>query len=196
MKLSPHYGLLWVAALSWTGWAVGAPAPADDLKAFATGGARILESQKGDLNGDGRPDALLVLDPPAPADAKLGEGPAREVVVLVRDASGQLQKVASNARLVPCEQCGGSSGDPFGYSKVAPGSFTIVNGGGGREHWSDEYTFTYSAEKRDWFVTQVARKVEDSVTGRQKAIQLSAKDLGSVSFQAFDPSKLPEVTLP
>ena len=196
VKAKSQLNVLCLAALSWSTMAIGAPAPADDLKSFATGGSRILESQKGDLNNDGRPDALLVLDPPAPADAKLGEGPSRDVVLLIRDASGQLQKVASNAHIVPCEECGGTSGDPFGYSKVAPGSFTIVNGGGGREHWSDEYTFTYSADKKDWFASQVTRRVEDRETGKQKSIQLTAKDLGQVSFETFDPSHLPEVTLP
>lgn len=196
MKATLQLNLLCVAALTWSNWAIGAPTLADDLKSFATGGSRILESQKGDLNNDGRPDALLVLDPPAPANAKLGEGPSRDVVLLIRDASGQLQKVASNAHIVPCEECGGTSGDPFGYSKVAPGSFTIVNGGGGREHWSDEYTFTYSADKKDWFASQVTRRVEDRETGKQKSIQLTAKDLGQVSFEKFDPSHLPEVTLP
>jgi hypothetical protein len=196
VKATRRLDWLCVVAVSWSGWAGGTPAPADDLKSFATGGARILESQKGDLNSDGRPDVLLVLDPPGPTDAKLGEGPFRDVVLLVRDASGQLQKVASNAHIVPCEQCGGVSGDPFGFSKVAPGSFTIVNGGGGREHWSDEYTFTYAADRKDWFASQVVRKVEDSETGKQKSVRLGAKELGQVSFKDFDPSHLPEVSLP
>jgi hypothetical protein len=196
MATKPQLSVLCLASLSWSTLVISAPVLTDDLKSFATGGSRILESQKGDLNNDGRPDALLVLDPPAPANAKLGEGPSRNVVLLIRDASGQLQKVASNAHIVPCEECGGTSGDPFGYSKVAPGSFTIVNGGGGREHWSDEYTFTYSADKKDWFVSQVTRRVEDRETGKQKSIQLTVKDLGQVSFETFDPSHLPEVTLP
>jgi len=196
VRTPTRFDLICVAALAWASCAVSAAGVVDELKAFATDGSHILESQKGDLNNDGRPDALLVLDPPAPANAKLGEGPSRDVVLLIRDASGQLQKVASNSHIVPCEECGGTSGDPFGYSKVAPGSFTIVNGGGGREHWSDEYTFTYSADKKDWFVSQVTRRVEDRETGKQKSVQLTAKDLGQVSFQSFDPSHLPEVTLP
>lgn len=196
MKANLQLSALCLVALSWSNWAMAATAPADDLKSFATGGSRILESQKGDLNDDGRPDALLILDPPAPADAKLGEGPARDVVLLIRDASGQLRKVASNAHIVPCEACGGTSGDPFGYSKVAKGSFTIVNGGGGREHWSDEYTFTYSVDKKDWFVSLVTRQVTDNVTGKQKSLQLTPKELGQVSFETFDPSHLKEVTLP
>ncbi|TCV97219.1 uncharacterized protein YecT (DUF1311 family) [Luteibacter rhizovicinus] len=168
----------------------------DDLKAFATGGAKILDSQTGDLNGDGRADAVLVLDPPDNGNEKLGEGPARDVVLLVRDASGQLQKFAHNNRIVPCASCGGVAGDPFGYTRLEPGQFTVVNGGGGREHWADEYTFKYSAEKKDWLVAKVVRRVEDRETGKKKQLELTAKELGTVTFKDFDPSHLPEVELP
>lgn len=168
----------------------------DDLKRFATDGMSILESKNGDLTGNGGKDVLLVLDPPAAPNAKLGEGAGRRVAVLVRDASGQLHEAASNDRIVPCATCGGMAGDPFGYTRIAPGQFTIVNGGGSRERWSDEYTFTYAPDKKDWFVSHVVRRVDDTETGAHKAVDLTAKELGSTTFKAFDPSHLPEATLP
>ncbi|UPG91584.1 hypothetical protein L2Y96_07380 [Luteibacter aegosomaticola] len=168
----------------------------DDLKSFATGGAKVLESIKGDLTGDGRQGAVLIIDPPGGANAKLGEGPARDVLLVVPDASGHLQKVASNARIVPCVTCGGIAGDPYGYTRVGKGEFTIVNGGGSRERWSDEFTFTWSAAKKDWLASHVVRKVSDDESGKEKQVDLSAKDLGGVTFKDFDPSHLPEATLP
>lgn len=168
----------------------------DDLKSFATGGARILESTKGDLKGDGRQGAVLILDPPGGTDAKLGEGPSRDVVLVVPDASGHLQKAASNARIVPCATCGGVAGDPYGYTKVGKGQFTIVNGGGSRERWSDEYTFTWSAVKKDWLASHVLRKVADGESGKEKQVDLSAKQLGDVTFGDFDPGHYPEAKLP
>ncbi|UPG95811.1 hypothetical protein [Luteibacter aegosomatissinici] len=168
----------------------------DDLKSFATGGAKILESTKGDLTGDGRQGAVLIIDPPGGENAKLGEGPARDVVLVVPDATGHLQKAASNLRIVPCATCGGVAGDPYGYTKVAKGQFTIVNGGGSRERWSDEYTFTWSAARKDWLASHVVRKVTDSDTGKEKIVDLSAKELGDVPFKDFDPSHFQEPTLP
>ncbi|HEY4093542.1 MAG TPA: hypothetical protein VGN46_18690 [Luteibacter sp.] len=168
----------------------------DDLKSFATGGAKVLESTRGDLMGDGRQGAVLIIDPPGSADAKLGEGPARDVLLVVPDPSGHLQKAASNARIVPCATCGGVTGDPYGYTKVAKGQFTIVTGGGSRERWSDEFTFTWSAAKRDWLASHVVRRVSDPDSGKDKQVDLSAKDLGDVAFKDFNPSHLPEVTLP
>lgn len=168
----------------------------DDLKSFATDGTRILESKTGDLTGAGHKDVLLVLDPPTTGKERLGEGPSRTVLVLLRDPSGKLIKASSNSHVVPCATCGGVAGDPFGYVWVEPGSFTIVNGGGSRERWSDEFTFTYAKDSQDWFVTKVNRQVSDSETGHEKKIELTPHELGRVSFHDFDPAKVQEVTLP
>jgi hypothetical protein len=168
----------------------------DDLTAFATDGAKVLESIRGDLTAEGRSDVLLVLDPPATAAEKLGEGPSRRVVLLVRGAAGQLHKASENDRIVPCSRCGGLAGDPYAYSRIGKGQFTIVIGGGSRERWTDEYTFTYVGAKNDWFVSSVVRKVMDTDTDKEKYVHLTARELGTVSFADFDPGKLPEVALP
>lgn len=168
----------------------------DDLTSFATGGAKVLESIKGDLTGERSADVLLVLDPPLTGKETLGQGAWRDVVLLTRDANGTLHKAASNPRLVPCAQCGGMAGDPYAYSRISKGQFTIVIGGGSRERWTDEYNFTYVGAKKDWFVSTVVRRVADSITGKQKHIELATRELGTVTFAAFDPGQLPEVTLP
>lgn len=168
----------------------------DDLTAFATDGAKVLESVKGDLTGAGHADVLLVLDPPAKGDEKQGQGPNRNVVLLVRDDAGQLHKAAANARIIPCALCGGVSGDPYAYSKIGKGQFTIVVGGGSRERWTDEYTFTYVSDKKNWITSGVARKVTDTDTGKEKHLDLTSRELGTVLFSDFDPSHLPEPTLP
>lgn len=168
----------------------------DDLTAFATGGAKVLESVKGDLTGDGRYGVLLVLDPPLTGKETLGQGPSRHVVLLIRDGAGQLQRASSNDRIVPCSLCGGIAGDPYAYSRIGKGQFTVIIGGGSRERWTDEYTFTYVGAKKDWFVSSVVRKVVDTGTDKEKHVDLTAKELGTVSFADFDPGKLAEVTLP
>lgn len=168
----------------------------DDLTRFATGGAKVLDSVKGALTDKGGADVILILDPPSSATAKTDDSPGRDVLLLVRDASGVLQKAASNSHVVPCATCGGVAGDPYGFTKIDAGHFTITNGGGSREHWSDEYSFTYAPEKKNWFVTRVVRRVDDTITGKHKSSELTPKELGSVTFSDFDPSTLPEVTLP
>jgi hypothetical protein len=170
--------------------------PMDDLQAFATNGDKILTSKVGDLNGDGKPDALLVLDPPTTGNEKLGEGPPRRVLILIRDANGQLQKVAQNNRLVPCAQCGGIAGDPFSYMQITKNGFTVVTEGGSRQHWSHEYTFAYAPEHRGWLLHEIKSEVTDQDTGKHKQIDLTPKDFGTITFANFDPSTQKEVELP
>lgn len=168
----------------------------DDLTSFVPDGARLLEAVFGDLDGDGRPDALLVLESPRADRAVWGQCPPREVVLLIRDDSGVLCRVASNDCLVPGATSGGLVGDPFGYAAISPGSFTIVNGGGGRRRWWDEFAFTYVPDRRDWFVSRVTRFVADTHTGEERRIEWVARDLEVTPFSKFDPSQLPEVALP
>ena len=167
----------------------------DDLHAFAVGGNRILNSQIGDLDGDGRPDALIVLDPPSTSDTA-GQGPSRPVLLVTRNADGHLQVVARNDKVVPCERCGGLAGDPFGYARIDKKRFTLVTEGGSRGHWWNEYTFKYVATQRSWMLEKVRRGAGDTVTGRSREIALTAKDFGMVRFEDFDPSTLAKVSLP
>ena len=164
----------------------------NELHSHIPSGSKLLDSKIGDLDGDGRPDALLVLDY-SKGNEKLGEGSPRTIVVLVRDANGALRKVAQNDKLVPCETCGGIVGDPYGYVRVENGRFTVAVGGGSRERWSDDYTFAYA--DGDWFVDRVLRSVSDPDTGAEKQKALTAKELGKVRFGDFDPSQLEQVTL-
>ena len=164
----------------------------NELQAHIPSGSKLLDSKTGDLNGDGRPDALLVLDH-GKGDEKLGEGTPRTIVVLVRDAAGTLQAVAQNNKLVPCASCGGVSGDPYGYVRIEDGRFTVAVGGGSRERWSDDYTFAYASD--DWFVDKVMRSVTDTETDDAKQKEFTAKELGKVRFEDFDPSQLEQVTL-
>ncbi|GAB5343215.1 hypothetical protein PFUM301598_16920 [Pseudomonas fluorescens] len=168
----------------------------DDFSRFATGGFKVLESVKGDLTGAGHADVLLVLDPPLSDPSVAREGLKRSVLLLVRDSRGDLQKAASNLNIVPCSTCAGAAGDPYAYSKIEKGHFTIVLGGGSRERWTDEYSFIYAPDTMKWLVSRVVRKVVDMDSNNQKQIELTGKELGEISFNDFDPEQLPEVTLP
>lgn len=73
---------------------------------------------------------LLVLDPPSTGNEKLREGAKRDLLILIRNATGPLQKVAQNDKIVPCARCGGIAGDPFSYLQIGKDSFTAVSEGG------------------------------------------------------------------
>ena len=165
-----------------------------DLAAFVPAGAKLLDSQQGDLDGRGG-GALLVIDPPASGSEKLGEGQPRTVVLLVRDDSGALQEAAKNARIVPCARCGGTAGDPFGYARVDKGGFTLAVSGGSRERWSDAYTFRFEPARNGWLLDKVVREVIDNATEEYKRLELDREDFGEVAFSEFDPAALPRAQL-
>ncbi len=168
----------------------------DSLDAFATKGKKILMSATGDLNGDGRIDAVIVVSPPGSDNDKLGEGPARVVMLLVRDEEGQLRRVTQNNLIVPCEMCGGLAGDPFGYIRVAPNGFTVSSGSGSRERWWNEFKFVYSPKLEDWVLLKINRGVSDQLSEESKSETLGPEEFGVVLFSDFDPSRLPELRLP
>lgn len=167
----------------------------DDLTTFVPSGTKILDSQQGDLDGQGGADTLLVIEPVATGEEKLGEGKPRTVLLLTRDSSGSLRKAAENARIVPCASCGGLAGDPYAYARIETGSFTLSTSGGSRERWANDFTFRYSAERGTWLLDKVLREVTDTATEQHKALNLSVADFGIVRFEDFDPNTLPEVVL-
>jgi len=172
------------------------PLTKDDLKVLSADGSKLLDVQIGDLSGQGGVAALVVLEHPAGAsDSDAEEGRSRTVLLVARNAQGQLRPLAQNDKIVPCARCGGVAGDPYSYSRVAPGRFTVVTEGGSREHWWNEFHFEYSPKINDWILQKAVRGVRDTVTGRKKQINLSARTLGVIKFNDFNPASLPQVKL-
>ena len=168
----------------------------DDLKALSADGSKLLDAQIGDLTGQGSVAALVVLEHPADGShSNAREGRSRTLLLVARDAQGQLRSLAQNDKIVPCARCGGIAGDPYSYSRVGPGRFTVVTEGGSREHWWNEFHFKYAPKINDWVLQKAVRGVRDTATGRKEQINFSARTLGVIKFNDFDPTSLPQVKL-
>lgn len=164
---------------------------ADDPAAFVPQDAILLDTVRGDLTGRGSADALIVFSPATTDGQALGDGQARTVVLLTRDASGSLQNVAENARIVPCERCGGMAGDPYAYALIEAGIVTLAMAGGSRQRWFHDYIFHYAPERATWQLAKVVRGVTDTQTELQKQAELTTADFGDIDFADFDPASLP-----
>ncbi|MGU3479322.1 hypothetical protein [Methylobacterium sp. D48H] len=137
----------------------------------------------GGLTGEGRADALLVIDPATTS----AETPRRlEVVLMERDAKGQLRKVASNARLISYEPSGATPD----FIRTDPGSFTIVDPGS-PDGAGAEYRFIYDRSGAGWMTEKVSRFVIDRKTGSVQKQELASHVFGRINFVDFDPQKLP-----
>lgn len=169
------------------------PPPSDgELSAFLPPGTSLRLAERGDIDGDGDQDAVIVLE--------TGDGDAarqpRPLLLLRRDADGRLQRAIESPRAISCRRCGGMIGDPLQGIRIASGALTLRFEGGSREMWSSEFEFT-PAPGGEWRLTDVTHRGFDRADGGKSAERtLSPEEIGDVSLASFDASQFPADALP
>lgn len=131
----PAAGLALAALLAGAG---ASPAPATPAS-LVPAGFKLLGQAAGDLDGDRRPDLVVVV-----GSLKEGTGepsewashPRRRLIAARRLADGKLQVMATSDRAVMCEHCGGVFGEPFEGLKIEAGELVVSHYGGSRNRWS------------------------------------------------------------
>jgi len=181
------------------------PAPAQDRPApvavpaevagFVEAGSIPIALEKADLDRDGRPDWLLVLEYAQaridPRDRYEEEGP-RALLLLRRAPDGRLVMAARNDRVVFCRGCGGMMGDPFQGLEAGPGRFTVTNAGGSRYRWSRAYTFAWSRSDAAWQLVRVedgSLDIHDPQQREKRRVRRPPKDYGKIDFKAYQPDQ-------
>ena len=158
-------------------------------KPFVAPGTRPLAFEVADLNRDGRPDAVLVLEPALkPGDDEFEERP-RPLLILVGQSDGTYREAARNAKVVYCSRCGGMMGDPFQGVTVGPGTFTVENAGGSSWRWGVSYRFNYSRRDDAWQLVRVREEdfhASDAATAKT-VVSTPPKHFGKIDIADFDP---------
>lgn len=121
---------------------------------FATNGWRLDKEflKEGDLNGDGRPDAAMVISHGELGVNTKGESTfVKHVLVLaLRGDDGKLHRsVVSDAAVLDGNE-GGVFGDPFDGLVIERGAVVISHYGGSRDRWS--YTHRYRFQNGQWML--------------------------------------------
>jgi hypothetical protein len=169
------------------------PAPDSELSAFLPPGTSLRLVERGDIDGDGDQDAVIVLDT---ADGYAARQP-RPLLLLLRGTDGRLQRAIENPRAIVCRRCGGMVGDPLQGIRIAPGALTLRFEGGSREFWSSEFQFTPAPGGDAWRLTGVTHHSFDRADGGKGAERaLSSEEIGDVSLGSFDASEFPADALP
>lgn len=159
-----------------------------ELQPFVEKDMKAIALESADLNGDGRPDYILVLDSTKPDSEEEPKGASdRPMLIITRDREGKLTRAARNDDVVYCGDCGGVYGDPFDGVSIQPnGGFTVRNIGGSSDRWLENYEFKYSRPDKTWLFTRsVATYYNVFRPRRMKTKIITAKTVGKVSFSDF-----------
>jgi len=157
-----------------------------ELKPFLPKGYELLDFVEGDLNADQKKDAILILKAPG-EDTAMDMDLKRPFLLLSRQADGKLKLEKRNDNLVMCKSCGGVFGDPYESVTIGKKGFSISFYGGSNWRWGYDYTFTYNAEKKNWFLTreqQTHYNSSDPDTGKESDIEET--ELGIIPIEKFN----------
>ena len=121
-----------------------------ELKPFVLKGFTISQIATGDLNADGKPDKIVVLD--FESEEKREEN--RPLLILLRGANGKLSLTKKINTALLCQSCGGTMGDPLQEIEVEKNGFAISYYGGSSWRWGMSYRFRYDAALKTWVLYQ------------------------------------------
>lgn len=164
-----------------------------EAAAFIPAGMRPIIYERADLNGDGREDALLVLEAREARDVDGLEQHVRPLLVLTRALDGTLRQHARNDRLALCPECGGIMGDPLQDVTVERKAFSVSHYGGSGWRWSNLYRFAYSRRDDTWQLVSVEESSfhASEPESATETVRLPPRDYGKIDIADFDPETLP-----
>ena len=141
---------------------------------------------RGDLNGDGALDYILVLEQSLSIDTEMNNRPA---LIIVSCRKGRLSLAARSRLAVTCRGCSSETGDPLIGIEIKPGGFTITNRRGFREKWVGSYEFGFSPRDKNWLLARVV-KTDYELGGSKptrRATYTRPENFGEIKFADFDP---------
>lgn len=172
--------LFLVVATVTPAFAAELPAP---LAKFAAG-SEVLAVERGDLDGDGTIDAIVVTE----REIAENEHP-RTLSVFLLDDAGNWTRAAKSDKAVLAREDGGMLGDPFQGVSIEKRRFTISHYGGSSWRWSNDVTFAWSRRDRTWQLVEVDSRsfhASDPATEERKR-ETPPRDFGKIGIEEFDP---------
>ena len=162
---------------------------ASELDAFNMEGYDRVTFAYGDFNGDALYDAVILFKKTDEASLSLSESTPieRPLLVLLRNAKGELYLKSRNDRAVYCYKCGSDYGSPITDILIEGNQFIIQHESGKANRWTRLLTFEYDALKQHFYLVKDATstyslsKVKD-IENEVKTM----KDFGFIPFKGFD----------
>lgn len=111
--------------------------------------ARIMAESYGDLDGDQRPEKIIILDSGLSGDSGVGTG--RDLLIYKMENDGLWHLWHASRGPILDTNTGGFYFDPFSSLMVSHGTIVIKHkGGSGRGEWI--YTNRYRYQNKDWYL--------------------------------------------
>jgi hypothetical protein len=150
---------------------------------FVEKGTRPILLEKGDLDGDGISDCILVLE------EKEAEYERRRILrILLGTAAGGFKAAKRSESAVRDDRCGGTLGDCLQGVIVTPRQFVIGEYGGSGWRWSREATFRYSRRDRTWQLVEVTE--QSFHVGNPEKVEVTThkppRDFGKIDIEEYD----------
>ena len=157
----------------------------EEATAFLLPGYEMLDYITGDLNNDKKQDAILILKQNG-EDTSYDEL-KRPLIILLRKADGKLQQEKRNDSAILCYRCGGAFGDPYEGIEIKRTGFNISVYGGSSWRWGLTYSFTYNAEKNNWYLTNEHQisYYSTEIESTEKKADISKEELGETPIESF-----------
>ncbi len=158
-----------------------------EAQPFIPEGFDVLDFQAGDLNGDKKSDAILILKQMG-EDSILDEDMARPLLILLRQADGKLKQVIRNDKAVMGRNSGGVFGDPYEGTQIFEKGFSLSFYGGSSWRWAYNYEFRWNSLKKNWFLAKESQSSFQSgdPEATMKDTEIDAIELGEVSVDKFN----------
>jgi hypothetical protein len=158
----------------------------DELIPFIIKDHEVLDLATGDLNGDKKPDAILILKRVG-EDSLLEEDHVRPLLLLVRQENGQLKQMLRNDSAIMCRRCGGIFGDPYQQTDIHDNGLSLYFYGGSSWRWATQYDFTWRPALNTWLL---ARESKGSFNAgdpemTMKETLFKEAELGEISISRF-----------
>ncbi len=154
----------------------------DEIKKFILKDHEVMIFEEGDLNNDGRKDAILVLQNKNEHEA--GEDSlVRPFFILLRNNKGELYEALRNDSLMP----------KFNYiffdqdiSIKAPDVFELFTGGGRRFKWTYIYRFKYLKSDKQWhLISQIESGFDSGEMKDDPTITVGEEELIGITASNF-----------
>ncbi|MGH1335914.1 MAG: hypothetical protein ACRBFS_07280 [Aureispira sp.] len=141
------------------------------VEAFIGAGQTLLREVEGDLNNDGIPDKVIVLENPANKAQPDELSPPRSLVILQGNPQGQYRLWASSDKVVLCAQCGGIIGDPFRTIQIDQEAIILQQDGGSRERWERNSSIALHPTTEEWIIVKDKLTVVDTYDASKNSQQ-------------------------